>query len=172
MPATAENPSRPLRSTRTRPCVPGNDVRLTRKQLLLVLSVAGVLVMALIYARRPPQLDQNAQPASVARHRPLLPLTPIPPSALRATEQIARTYSLTGMARSFSRVSGSEFQTLNRLYHKASDRHYAIVERDGRLYQRRHQMGFDGREVNVLELEAHYVVGSGNHARTFVHRKR
>jgi predicted CXXCH cytochrome family protein len=45
-----------------------------------------------------------------------------------------------------------------------------MVERDGRLFQRRHQVGFDKRETNTLELEAHYVVGSGNHARTFLHR--
>ena len=126
--------------------------------------------MALIYARRPPQLDQNAEPASLATP-PLAPAAYADPSVCASChEQIARTYSLTGMARSFSKVSASEFQTLNRLYHKASDRHYAIVERDGQLYQRRHQIGFDGKEANALELEAHYVVGSGNHARTLVHR--
>src|SRR5687768_16921863 len=56
------------------------------------------------------------------------------------------------------------------LYHAASDRHYTMFERGGKVYQRRHQIGFDGKETNVLELEAHYVVGSGNHARTFLHR--
>ncbi len=152
--------------------MPGNDVRLTRKQLLLlVLSLAGVLVMALIYARRPPQRDQHEQPASFAKP-PLAPAVYADPSVCASChEQIARTYSLTGMARSFSKVSASEFQPLNRLYHKASDRHYATVERGGTLYQRRHQIGFDGSEANALELEAHYVVGSGNHARTLVHRK-
>ena len=45
-----------------------------------------------------------------------------------------------------------------------------MFERDGKLFQRRHQIGFGGQETNALELEAHYVVGSGNHARTFLHR--
>ena len=36
--------------------------------------------------------------------------------------------------------------------------------------QRRHQVGPGGAEVNVLEAAADYVIGSGNHARTFVHR--
>jgi predicted CXXCH cytochrome family protein len=85
-------------------------------------------------------------------------------------EAIARTYSLTGMARAFSKVSGSTLKTPGRVYHKASDRYYTIVERDGKIYQRRHQIGLDGREANALELEAHYVVGSGNHAQTFLHR--
>ena len=38
------------------------------------------------------------------------------------------------------------------------------------LIGERHQLGFSGKETNVLELEAQYVVGSGNHARTFLHR--
>jgi tetratricopeptide (TPR) repeat protein len=146
-------------------------VRLTRKQLsLLVLSLAGVLVMALIYARRPSQISQITQPASPAKPQPRPAAYADPSVCSSCHQEIARTYSLTGMARSFSKVGGSEFKTLNRLYHKASDRHYAIVERDGRLFQRRQQIGFEGRETNALEVEAHYVVGSGNHARTLVHR--
>ena len=45
-----------------------------------------------------------------------------------------------------------------------------MSERDGKLFQRRHQIGFGGQETNALELEADYVVGPGNHARTFLHR--
>jgi predicted CXXCH cytochrome family protein len=74
------------------------------------------------------------------------------------------------MARGFSRIRRAEWPGTGRWYHKASDRYYTMVERDGRFFQRRHQLGFDKRETNALELEAHYVVGSGNHARTFLHR--
>jgi len=74
------------------------------------------------------------------------------------------------MARSFSRVDASRFAAASRVYHPASDRYYTMVQRDGKFYQRRHQIGFGGTETNVLELEAQYVVGSGNHARTFLHR--
>ena len=38
------------------------------------------------------------------------------------------------------------------------------------MVQRRHQIGPGGAEVNVLEVAADYVIGSGNHARTFVQR--
>lgn len=55
-------------------------------------------------------------------------------------------------------------------YHQASDRYYTMIERGGKFYQRRHQIGFGGKETNVLEVEAGYVVGSGNHARTYLHR--
>jgi predicted CXXCH cytochrome family protein len=89
--------------------------------------------------------------------------------------EIARTYALTGMGRSFAKLTPSartlaDFSKNNRLHHAASNRHYTMIERDGRFIQRRHIFGFDGKESNVLELEAHYVVGSGNHARTFLHR--
>ena len=63
----------------------------------------------------------------------------------------------------------SDFTT-NRIYHAASDRYYATIARGGTLLQRRHQVGFGGRETNVAELTADYAIGSGNHARTFVHR--
>ncbi len=78
------------------------------------------------------------------------------------------------MGRSFSRVRPGQtlgdVTSANRLHHKASDRFYTMVERGGAFYQRRHQAGFDGQETNVVEIQADYVIGSGNHARTFLHR--
>ncbi len=86
---------------------------------------------------------------------------------------IYQTYQHTGMGRSFYRMSPDkalEDWTRNTTYyHKASDRYYRMSERSGRYYQRRHQIGFAGREVNVVEKEIHFVVGSGNHARTYLH---
>ena len=88
------------------------------------------------------------------------------------------------MARSLSKVdvaanqppgSGASLPGVTRnggFYHAASDRHYAVAERNGVLVQRRHQTGPGGAEANVFELTADYVIGSGNHARTFVHRAR
>ena len=58
----------------------------------------------------------------------------------------------------------------NRLYHRPSGRYYTMVERDGNWFQRRHQTGFDGKETNTLELRVDYVIGSGNHARSYLHR--
>ena len=75
-----------------------------------------------------------------------------------------KTQQLTGMGRSFSRAS-PETVTEGTYYHPASDRSYAIVRRGDRYFQRRHQ-----KEANVFEAEIHYVVGSGNHSRTYLHR--
>ena len=88
--------------------------------------------------------------------------------------EIAETYRRTGMGRSFSR-SGPEntvadFKTHNTLYHKPSDRYYTMLEQNGKFYERRHQLGFGGKETNQLEKQVDFVIGSGNHARTYMHR--
>jgi tetratricopeptide (TPR) repeat protein len=157
---------------------------LTRKYLLLLLLLAGAALIVLMYARRPnqraPIQGEHASPASL---EPVVSGYADPGACAVCHGEIARTYSLTGMARSFSRLRPdsarlggaagalADFKNRNRVYHAASDRHYTMIERNGRFYQRRHQIGFEGTEANALELEAHYVVGSGNHARTLVHRK-
>jgi tetratricopeptide (TPR) repeat protein len=88
--------------------------------------------------------------------------------------EIAETYRQTGMGRSFSRVApqtvGEGFKTGNTFYHAASDQYYTMFEREGRYFQRRHQLGPDGKTTNVDEKEIHYVLGSGNHVRTFLHQ--
>jgi predicted CXXCH cytochrome family protein len=55
-------------------------------------------------------------------------------------------------------------------YHKASDSYFTVFERDGRFYEGRHQIGFGGRETNIEEKQIDYVVGSGDHARTYLSR--
>ena len=89
-------------------------------------------------------------------------------------QEIFRTYRLTGMARSFYRSSQEntveDYKVHNSLYNRASDRYYSMVEREGKWYQRRHQIGFAGKETNVVEKQVEFVLGSGNHARTYLFR--
>lgn len=89
-------------------------------------------------------------------------------------QEIAATYARTGMGRSFYRATAETMaeplKAASNYYHEASGRHYQVVERDGRYYQARHQKGPDGAPVNIIEKEVHYVMGSGNHARTLLHR--
>jgi tetratricopeptide (TPR) repeat protein len=88
--------------------------------------------------------------------------------------EIAKTYRLTGMGRSFSRAGRAkpieDFTTRNTFYHPASDRHYTMSVRGGKPIQRRHQSGYGGVETNVVEVEADFIIGSGNHARGYLHR--
>jgi hypothetical protein len=54
--------------------------------------------------------------------------------------------------------------------HKASSQRFTASRRDGKFYLRRDQAGFDGAWTNILERQVHYVFGSGNHARSYLHR--
>ena len=87
--------------------------------------------------------------------------------------EIARNYLQTGMGRSFFRPSAANivetYTSSNQFYHPLSDSHYSMEQRGGAYYQRRWQIGFDGKGTNVEELTIHYVLGSGNHARSYLH---
>jgi tetratricopeptide (TPR) repeat protein len=75
------------------------------------------------------------------------------------------------MGRSFSalRSVADGVVGAGRFYHQPSGRYYTMIQRDGAFYQRRHEIGFDGKETNTIEFRADYVIGSGNHARTFLY---
>ncbi len=88
--------------------------------------------------------------------------------------EIQQTYSHTGMARAFYRLNPEnaveDFSGTRVYHHQASRRYYKVYQRDGSYYQRRHQLDAEGREVNVVEKQIHFVLGSGNHGRTYLHR--
>ncbi|MBV8730109.1 MAG: tetratricopeptide repeat protein, partial [Acidobacteriia bacterium] len=85
--------------------------------------------------------------------------------------QIAATFQKTGMGRSFARWRPQHADAFGKpVYNKASDSYYAMVARDGKLFQRRWQAGFDGKETNVDEKQIDFVIGSGNHSKTFLHQ--
>jgi len=89
-------------------------------------------------------------------------------------EKIARTYARTGMARSFYRPQASntpeDYAHGNPFFHQKSDTWYAMLQRDGEYYQRRWRSGPGGREIQVQESRIDYIMGSGNHVRTYLHR--
>ena len=88
---------------------------------------------------------------------------------------IWRAWRRTGMAHSLYRPGPEntveDYTHGNSFHHAASDIWFAMIQRDGRYFQRQWQIGFDGRETNVVEKEIEYVMGSGNHARTYLHRQ-
>ena len=63
-----------------------------------------------------------------------------------------------------------DYKDRNKLYNRRSESYYTMTERNGNFYQRRHQIGPDGREVNALEERIDYVIGSGDQARSYLHR--
>jgi tetratricopeptide (TPR) repeat protein len=147
-------------------------VGVTPKRFLLVPAAAAVVVAVVLTVRwgsrsvatvRTPAASQSAPNAASADY-----VDSTVCSSCHA--DIARTYKLTGMGRSFSAVLPGTVPDLTSLYHKASDRYYEIVRRDGRTFQRRHERDKDGQNTSVVELSADYVIGSGNHARSYLHR--
>ncbi len=87
---------------------------------------------------------------------------------------IADTYRKTGMGRSFSVLTAAnvveDYVHANTVFHQSSGLRYTMIERNGEFFQRRSQAGFDGKETNVMEERIDYVIGSGNHSRSYLHR--
>jgi tetratricopeptide (TPR) repeat protein len=83
----------------------------------------------------------------------------------------ARAWSGTGMAKSLYTVkSPGDYTTKSPYYHQPSDTWYEMVARDGRTYQRQYQIDPGGKRINETEKPVDYVLGSGNHARSFLSR--
>jgi predicted CXXCH cytochrome family protein len=86
---------------------------------------------------------------------------------------IAENYRDVAMARSLYRPNPGnvieDYRRNNHFYHTASGSHYRMVEREGRFYQQRYQIDERGREVHLLEVEVSYIIGSGSHARSYLH---
>ena len=90
------------------------------------------------------------------------------PECRTCHQRVYDSYQLTGMARSFARARApgqiAEFD------HAASESRYSQFQRDGRYYQARWQIGYNGAKDHLEELSIDYVVGSGNHAKTWLSR--
>src|SRR5689334_8217149 len=66
---------------------------------------------------------------------------------------IWETYRKTGMGRSFYRPAEANApeNPSGSYYHKPSDSYFTLLWREGKYWQRRHQIGPDQREINVME---------------------
>ena len=114
-----------------------------------------------------------ALPGSTGESRPGKRVNmPIRIPAPSVTE-IAANYAGTGMARSFFRpATGNTIEG----YLKTPDYYHALRQplfheiRNGQYLQRRWQIGAGGKEINIEEVTIDYVVGSENHARSYLHR--
>jgi Flp pilus assembly protein TadD len=122
---------------------------------IAALGLAAVALIAQRNAATPPPASQYADPALCAT----------------CHADIAATFARTGMGRSFYKLRPDNIiENLGKqFYHEASDSYFVMFERGGRYYQRRWQKGFDGVETNIDEKTVDFVMGSGNHGRTYVH---
>ncbi len=79
--------------------------------------------------------------------------------------QIANSYRETGMARAFHKIQPEEVPTAS-YTHDKSGRTYSFLTREGKVFLKRGEV----EGLPAVEKEIHYVLGSGNHARSFLHR--
>lgn len=86
--------------------------------------------------------------------------------------EIYRSYGEVAMARSFYRPSAEnvieDYTRENHFFHAPSNRHYRMVQQEGRFFQRRYRLDSDGNEKNILEREVAWIIGSGEHARSYL----
>jgi Flp pilus assembly protein TadD len=89
----------------------------------------------------------------------------VDPSACQPCHaRIFELFRRTGMGRSFSKAGAPP--PLTEFFHSLSGRSYSVVARSVSSYLRRVEPG----SSNVMEKRIDYVIGSGNHSRTFIHR--
>ncbi|HEU4400495.1 MAG TPA: tetratricopeptide repeat protein [Candidatus Polarisedimenticolia bacterium] len=97
-----------------------------------------------------------------------------PGVCLQCHAAIAESYRSVAMAQSFRRAEAGEviedFERDNRLKHAASGYTYEMRREGTRLIQRRYETDAAGRRVRVFEQEATFIIGSGRHARSYLHR--
>jgi len=78
------------------------------------------------------------------------------------------------MGRSFDRPSPEnvpeDLTGKSTYYHQPSDSYFTMLRRDGKYYQQRYQIDSTGQQVNVMEKQIDYIMGSGNHSRAYLHR--
>ncbi len=128
-----------------------------------LLVLAGCLISAV--ASQSPQSSQHAPAANSYIDSKV---------CASCHRQIYESFRQTGMGRSFFRPRPSntieDYKDKNQYYSSLSDTHYAMILRDVGYYQRRWQVGLNGVETNVEEMKVDYVLGSGDEARSYLHR--
>lgn len=84
-----------------------------------------------------------------------------------------RDYQHVAMSQSFRTIDTStaiEDFAAPAFVHSKSQRRYQMVRREGKLFQRRYELDGSGQTANAYELEITHVIGSGRHARSYLHR--
>src|SRR5207245_3166562 len=87
---------------------------------------------------------------------------------------IAASYSQVAMSRSFSLPAADnvleDYSKKNRLEHAASGFTYEMRQEGGRFFQKRFEVDASGGKDKIFEREVTFVIGSGRHARSYLHR--
>jgi tetratricopeptide (TPR) repeat protein len=87
---------------------------------------------------------------------------------------VFKTYRETGMAKSFGHPRPDntleDYADKNHFYHAPSGTFFEMIRRGGDYFQLRYQVGYEGKRTNIEETKIDYFLGSGIHARAYLHR--
>jgi tetratricopeptide (TPR) repeat protein len=87
---------------------------------------------------------------------------------------IFKTYRETGMAKSFAHPrpenTVEDYGNKNHFFHGPSNTYFEMIRRGADYFQLRYQIGYEGKHTNVEETKIDYFLGSGIHARAYMHR--
>lgn len=86
---------------------------------------------------------------------------------------LAQSYAAKGMARAFQRprpADDIEDFSAAPFVHPPSGQHFQMTRSESRLVFRRWQTGPGGEPVHVFQTEVDWILGSGDHARTYLYR--
>ena len=83
------------------------------------------------------------------------------------------SYQQLGMANSaypFAATKAIEDFDNGHLYHAPSNKHYEMSVEEGQFVMTRYREGADGSRTAVIKRSVDFIIGSGNHSRTYVYR--
>jgi Flp pilus assembly protein TadD len=130
---------------------------------VLLLATAGTVAYLFLRPHKSANVSETKQYAD-------------PASCIQCHASEAAGYARTGMAHAFSTPAAKDTVDSpakeRQFFHTASSTYYELSAHDGKFFQRRWQLGFDGKADNVEELPIDYIMGSGNHVRTYLHREQ
>jgi len=89
-------------------------------------------------------------------------------------QERAESYRQVAMARAFysaSKAPSIESFGGKPFVHEKSGELFAMTRAGGRIVFRRWQVAADGKPINVYEQQVDWILGSGNHARTYLYRQ-
>lgn len=136
------------------------------------LAAAGLLGLGWMLSGPSPQ----AHGTPVTELAPVASATPgyVPDQACRLCHSDQYTsFQAVGMAQAFFRPTPDRFIEDfedNHYHHPPSDRHYEMIRRGDDILFRRYQVAADGTRINQFEVVVDWILGSGNHSRTYLFR--
>jgi predicted CXXCH cytochrome family protein len=146
------------------------QMKTKKSSTVLGLAVTGLAVLVglvMFYGNHRTQMHPQGHVSSAETYA-------APGSCANCHAGIAASYAHTGMAHSFYRPTTEnmveDYAKGAKFYHELSKTYFGMSHRDGKFFQKRWQTGYAGDVTNVDELQIDYVMGSGNHVRTYLHR--